>query len=243
VIESPVPAPPPRPRSMSIPGVAPVFTYVILTATCLVFLGQLTLGDTFTYYGLKVNALIRQGDYWRFLTPIFFHGGALHLFFNMYALYNIGRLIERPLGYGLFLMVYFFSGLAGVAASYLFTPANSLGASGAVFGLIGALAVFLYRNSRLLGSIGRSMLANVVFIIILNLSLSALPGIDIWGHVGGLVTGLAITWILGPVFQILQDPFTGQATVVNRNLLSRRLPLAFFLLLMLFLAALWWIAR
>jgi membrane associated rhomboid family serine protease len=243
VIEPRSPLPSPRPRALPVPGVRPVFTYVILAVTCLVFLGQSAFGDSFTEYGLKINELIRRGEYWRFLTPVFFHNGVLHLFFNMYALYNIGRLIERPLGYGLFLMVYFFSGVAGVAASYLFTPAPSLGASGAVFGLIGALAVFLYRHSRMFGALGRSMLYNVVFIIILNLSLSYLPGIDLWGHVGGLATGLAITWALGPVWRIEIDPFTGTPVPVNRNALSRQLPLAFLLLLGCFLAALWLIAR
>jgi membrane associated rhomboid family serine protease len=243
MIESPSAPPPPRPQAVPVPGVQPVFTYVILAVTCLVFLGQWTLGDSFTFYGLKINALIRQREYWRFLTPIFFHNGALHLFFNMYALYNIGRQIERPLGHALFLMIYFFSGVAGVAASFLFTPASSLGASGAVFGLIGALAVFLYRHSRLFGSIGRSMLYNVVFIIVLNLSLRTLPGIDIWGHIGGLAAGLAIAWALGPVWKIEIDPYTGTPLTVNNNPLSRHLAAAFLFLLALSLAALWWIAR
>ncbi len=243
MIDSPASSPLPRPRAVPVPGVRPVWTYVILAATCLIFLGQWILGDSFTFYGLKINTLIRQGEYWRFFTPIFFHTGALHLFFNMYALYNVGRQIERPLGYGLFLMIYFFSGVAGVVASFLFTPANSLGASGAIFGLIGALAVFLYRHSRLFGSIGRSMLYNVIFIIVLNLSLSTLPGIDIWGHIGGLVTGLALTWVLGPVWKIEIDPYTGNPMAVNHNPLSRHLPVAFLLLLLFSLAALWLVAR
>lgn len=243
MIESPAASPLPRPRAVPVPGVRPVWTYVILAVTSLIFLGQLALGDSFTYYGLKINDLIRQGEYWRFLTPIFFHGSALHLFFNMYALYNVGRQIERPLGYGLFLMVYFFSGVAGVAASFLFTPANSLGASGAIFGLIGALAVFLIRHSRLFGSIGRSMLYNVIFIIALNLYLSTLPGIDIWGHIGGLVTGFALTWLLAPVWKIEIDPYTGNPMAVNHNPLSRHLPVAFLFLLLFSIAALWLVAR
>jgi rhomboid protease GluP len=237
------PAPAVRPQAVPVPGVRPVWTYAILAATCLVFLGQWTLGDSFTYYGLKIDALIRQGETWRFVTPIFFHGGLIHLFFNMYALYNIGPRIERPLGYDLFLVVYLYSGVAGVAASFVMTPDNSLGASGAIFGLIGSLAVFLYRHSRLFGSIGRSMLYNVIFIIVINLAISNLPGIDIWGHIGGLAAGVLITWVLGPVYAIAVDPFTGIPTAVNTNSSLRRLPVILLCLLPLGLAALWLTAR
>jgi len=236
--------PPPRPRTVPIPGVQPVWTYAILAVTILVFLAQLIFRDPFTFYGLKINELILQGEYWRFVTPIFFHSGMLHVFFNMYALYNIGRQIERPLGHGLFLIVYFFSGVAGVFASFQFTPSASLGASGAVFGLIGALAVFLYRHRRLFGTVGRSMLYNVVFIIVFNLSLSLTPGIDIWGHIGGLVAGLILTWVLGPVWKIEIDPYTGNPVAVDHNPLSRRLPIAFLFLLLLYgLTALWLVVR
>jgi membrane associated rhomboid family serine protease len=234
---------PPRPRSIPIPGVRPIWTYVILAATTLVFLAQTILGDSFTYYGLKINELILQGEYWRLITPIFFHSGILHFFFNMYALYNIGPQIERSLGHRLFLMIYFFSGLFGVIASFRFSAAPSLGASGAIFGLIGALAVFLFRHSRLFGSVGRSMLYNVLFIIVLNLFISTLPSIDIWGHIGGLISGLVLTWVLGPIWIISVDPFTGNPVAIDRNPLSRRLPMAFFGLLLLTFTALWLLIR
>ncbi|MBN2085197.1 MAG: rhomboid family intramembrane serine protease [Anaerolineales bacterium] len=235
----------PRVRAIPAPGVTPVFTYVIMAVTILVYLGQLTFQDPFTIYGVKVNELIRRGEYWRFITPIFFHSptSPLHIFFNMYALFNVGKQIERPLGYARFLMIYFFSGIAGVFASFLFTPSYSLGASGAVFGLIGALAVFLYRHTRLLGPVGRSMLSNVVFIIVMNLAISFSPGIDLWGHVGGLAAGAALAWLLGPDWKLELDPYTGNPHAVDRHPLSRHLPLAFFLILAAYLAALWLIVR
>lgn len=243
MINTPDVSSPPRLRAVPIPGVRPVATYVILAVTTLVYLGQLVFKDPFTYYGVKVNELILQGEYWRFITPIFFHASPLHLFFNMYALYNVGRQIERPLGYARFLMIYFFSGIAGVFASFLFTPSYSLGASGAIFGLIGALAVFLYRHSRILGPIGRSMLYNVIFIIVLNLGISFSPGIDLWGHVGGLLSGLVLTWVIGPIWKLEIDPYTGYPVAVDHNPLSRRLPVVFFSILALYLAALWLLIR
>jgi rhomboid protease GluP len=208
-----------------------------------VYLGQMAFGDSFTAYGLKINELILQGEYWRFLTPIFFHANLLHLFFNMYALYNIGLQIERPLGYARFLMIYFFSGVAGVYLSFLLNPSPSLGASGAIFGLIGAMAVFLYRHRRILGPVGRSMLSNVIFIIVLNLAISLTPQIDLWGHVGGLASGAALAWLLGPQWDLELDPYTGNPFIVDRNRLSKRLPLAFFVTLTCYLAALWWMVR
>jgi rhomboid protease GluP len=233
-------ASPPRPRAIPLPGARPIYTYVIIAVTTLVFIGQLIFGDSFTFYGLKINDLIRQGEFWRFVTPIFFHANILHIFFNMYALYNIGLQIERPLGYSRFLMIYFFSGIAGVFASFLFTATPSLGASGAIFGLIGALAVFLYRHYRLFGVAGRNMLYNVVFIIIINLVISvSVPEIDLWGHVGGLVTGSALAWLLAPVWKIQVDPFTGNPIAVDHNPLSRRIPLAFLILLIACILTLW----
>ncbi|MGB7537816.1 MAG: rhomboid family intramembrane serine protease [Anaerolineales bacterium] len=243
MIPSPAMPAAPRARAVPVPGAKPVFTYVILAVTCLVYLGQVIFGDAFTFYGLKINQNILAGEYWRLITPIFFHASPLHIFFNMYALYNVGRQIEPPLGYARFLMIYFFSGIAGGFASFLFTPSYSLGASGAIFGLIGALAVFLYRHRRLLGSIGRSMLYNVIFIIVMNLVISFSPGIDLWGHIGGLTAGAALAWMLGPEWKLEIDPYTGNPYAVDRHPFSRRLPLAFFLILAIYLAALWLLVR
>jgi membrane associated rhomboid family serine protease len=233
----------PRVRAIPIPGAKPVVTYMILAVTGLVYLGQLALGDAFTFYGLKINQNILAGEYWRLITPIFFHANILHFFFNMYALYNIGLQIERPLGYARFLMIYLFSGIAGGIASYLFNPSPSLGASGAIFGLIGALAVFLFRHRRLLGPVGRSMFSNVIFIIVLNLAISLSPQIDLWGHLGGLTAGAALAWLLGPEWKLELDPITGNPFAVDHNSFSRRLPLAFFLILAFFLAGLWLVVR
>ncbi|MBN1438302.1 MAG: rhomboid family intramembrane serine protease [Anaerolineales bacterium] len=235
-------APPPM-RPPSVAGVRTVFTYGILAVTILVFVGQWGFGAAFTVYGLKINQLIRQGEYWRFVTPIFFHADPMHLFFNMYALYNIGTQIERLLGRVRFLMIYFFSGIAGVAASFLFNPAPSLGASGAIFGLIGALAVFLYRNTKILGPVGRSMLTNVLVVIGMNLAISFHPQIDLWGHLGGLLAGAGLTWVLGQRLTLDFDLYTGSPVVVDRNPLSRRLPAAFIILALGFLAALWLLVR
>jgi rhomboid protease GluP len=237
-------APPPRVRAVPIPAVRPFWTYVLMAANILVFLGQTVLGDSFTFYGLKINSYILAGEYWRLVTPMFFHANLLHIFFNMYALYIIGQQIEPQLGYARFLMVYFFSGVAGFYASFLFNPsAASLGASGAIFGLIGALAIFLYRHRKMLGRMGRAMLSNVLIIIVLNLVLSLTPGIDLSGHLGGLVSGSVLAWVLVPRWNLVFDPFTGSVSPVDRNPLSRRPGIAFLTLLAVYAAALWLLVR
>lgn len=207
-------------------------TYALLLAIGLVFVGQVLTApragdfDPFLAFGAKVNELIAQGQLWRLVTPIFLHGSLLHFFFNAYALYVLGREMEAAYGAARFLLLFFFAGMAGVVASMIFSPFPSVGASGAIFGLIGAEAVLLYRNRRLLGEQARAGLMNIVLIAALNLFIGLSPGtrIDNWGHLGGLLGGLAIAWVIGPVwgFQALEayTLFETPVTLVDRNALS-----------------------
>jgi hypothetical protein len=87
------------------------------------------------------------------------------------------------------------------------------------------------------------MLYNVIFIIVLNLAISLTPPIDLWGHVGGLAAGIGLAWILGPHWELVLDPYSGNPFVTDRSRLSKRLPLAFLLILGGYLAALWWMVR
>ena len=100
-------------------------------------------------------------------------------------------------------LLYLLGAFAGNVMSFLFSDAYSLGASTAIFGLIGAEAVFLYRNRKLLAGQFRSAIGNVLFIIAINLFLvGSLPGIDNWGHIGGLLGGLMFTWFASPLWEI-----------------------------------------
>lgn len=207
-------------------------TYALLAAIGLVFAGQVLTApragdfDPFLAFGAKVNELIAQGQLWRLVTPIFLHGSLLHFFFNAYALYVLGREMEAAYGATRFLLLFFFAGMAGVVASMIFSPFPSVGASGAIFGLIGAEAVLLYRNRRLLGDRARAGLMNIALIAALNLFIGLSPGsrIDNWGHLGGLVGGLAMAWVIGPVwsFQALEayTIFEMPVTLVDRNMLT-----------------------
>ena len=206
----PQPAAPPPDRRWS--GAEPVrkqppVTLTLLAITVGVFILQLasemTLGvDYPAVMGMKVNNLIVSGDLWRLITPMFLHGSILHLGFNMYALYIIGPGLERYYGWQRYLALYILAGFAGNVVSFLFSAAPSLGSSTAIFGLIGAQGVFFYRNRQIFGAPAQRALMNILMIAAVNLVIGMSPGIDNWGHIGGLIGGTLFAWFAGPLFRL-----------------------------------------
>lgn len=187
--------------------VTPFVGYVLLAVTILVYLLQMgtkvLLGyDLPALLGMKINELILSGQVWRLVTPIFLHGSLLHIAFNMYALVIIGLPLERRFGHVRFLLLYVAGAFAGNVFSFLLTENPSLGASTAIFGLLGAEAVFLYRNRELFGGQARTALTNILQVAVINLLIGLSPGIDNWGHVGGLFGGLLFTWFGGPLLRM-----------------------------------------
>ena len=157
------------------------------------------------FYGAKDNEGIKlRGEYYRFLTSMFLHGGLLHIGFNAWALYALGPESERIYGTARFLALYFIAGLAGGVASYTLSANPSVGASGAIFGLIGALAVFYYLSRELLGSTARQQLGSLITVIMINLFIGFSSGglIDNFAHLGGLAGGALIGWLLAPRFTV-----------------------------------------
>jgi len=209
----PQPAPPPSGTvSVSIPAISPRVTYTILGVTIAVFLLQLlskfVFGDDLLIkWGAKSTEHIRDGELWRFLTPMLLHDSTygrlpLHIGFNMYALYIFGVSLERRFGHGRFLLLYILSGFAGTVFSFLLSRADSIGASGAIFGLIGAEGIFLYQNRKLFGNQVKRAINNVIFVVAVNLFLGLSPGIDNWAHIGGLMGGLIFAGFAGPHWEV-----------------------------------------
>lgn len=204
--EAPHP-PQPQPVPVSLPASSPRVTYAILGVTVAVYLIQLLTQfiyghDLAVELGAKANDAIRAGQLWRFFTPMLLHGSILHIGFNMYALYIFGIGLERRYGHGRFLLLYILSGFAGAVFSFLFSSAYSIGASGAIFGLVSAEGIFLIKNRKLFGTRARGALNNVIFVVAINLFLGLQPGIDNWGHVGGLMGGLIFAWFAGPHWEV-----------------------------------------
>ncbi|HZJ58285.1 MAG TPA: rhomboid family intramembrane serine protease [Clostridia bacterium] len=144
-------------------------------------------GRQLLFFGAKVNVLVAQGEYWRLFTAMFLHIGLLHLFFNSYALYIYGPAVEKLFGKLKFILVYIISGLVGSLLSYLFSPNDAAGASGAIFGLMGSLLYFRKEKRSLFQRVFGPGLLMVIGINLLYGFIQ--PGIDNWGHIGGLLGG------------------------------------------------------
>jgi rhomboid protease GluP len=196
----------------------PTVTYVLMAVTIVIyglqFLSEKLLGTGYDlpfFYGGKINEFILQGQVWRLITPALLHGSIIHLAFNMYALFIIGPSLERFYGHKRFFLLYLIGAYAGNVLSFLLSANPSLGASTAVFGLVAAEAVFIYRNKKMYGSKARSMLINLMLIIAVNLFLGLSPNssIDNWGHLGGLVGGLIFSWFAVPFFALQTNELGG----------------------------------
>ena len=188
-----------RARSYTSVGTDFIVTKVLIGLNVLVFLAQVVQSGSFTqpfseifFRGALAAPPIAQGDQWyRLVTSAFLHGSVLHIFFNMLMLWWFGRPLEHLLGRGRFLAIYVISILAGSAGALLINPTTfTVGASGAVFGILGAGLVLERNNINVFGG-------SALIIVILNLALSfTLNSVSIGGHVGGLVGGALCILVL-----------------------------------------------
>lgn len=175
----------------------PIITTILVVANILIYVLSILFGqyeevvNSFCVYG----PLIRLGEYYRLITGIFLHGNILHLLFNCYALWIIGSQIESFMGKWKYLIIYLFSGLMGSLFSITFSNYASIGASGAIFGLLGSMLYFGYHYRVYLGNVIKSQ---IIPLIILNLVFGfMLSGVDNFAHIGGLLGGVLITVALG----------------------------------------------
>ena len=176
----------------------PTVTYAIIAINIIVYIIPLLYGQSeamvaqFCVHGPS----IRYGHYYRLFTGMFLHGSIFHLIFNSYALYVIGSQIESFLGKFKFLIIYLTGGLMGSLFSITFNGnAASIGASGAIFGLMGALVYFGYHYRVYLGNVIKSQ---IIPLIVFNLVLGfVMPGVDNSAHIGGLIGGTLATISLG----------------------------------------------
>ena len=157
--------------------------------------------DPFNLYrwGAKFGPAIQAGDWYRLFLPIVLHSGFLHVAANTFALVLIGPRLEREVGWFAFLAIYLVSGVCGIAASYLVSPVLSVGASGAVFGIVGAYGSYLIRNRKEFGTSVNPLIINLAIVLGINILFGMLvPRIDQGAHVGGLIAGVAMGWVLCP---------------------------------------------
>ena len=180
----------------------PIVTYIIMAICIVLFImmevlsGGSTNSLTLLKYGANLDVLVKEGEYYRLFTCMFLHIGIMHLACNMYSLYVVGREVESLFGKIKYIIIYVLSGIFGSIMSIAFTHNTiSAGASGAIFGLLGALLYFGIHYRTYLGdAIKRSLIP----IIVINLLIGFFSeGIDLAAHIGGLVGGVLVAMMVG----------------------------------------------
>lgn len=178
----------------------PIITYILITLCVIMFVISGYGYDTelLLLFGANYGPLVKSGEIYRLVACMFLHAGFIHIGLNMYSLYVVGPRVEDFFGKWKYLLIYFMS---GISASLLSIGLNgdvvSVGASGAIFGLFGALVYFGYSYR---GYIGTMIRSQIVPIVIYNLLMGFfIPGIDMWGHIGGLIGGILTANMLGTI--------------------------------------------
>lgn len=176
----------------------PVITYILIVLNLMVFLYGVLHGndELINMFGNNYE-LVQNGEFYRLFTCMFVHADILHILFNMIALYSIGPVVERYYGKSKFLLIYLVSGLLGSIFSGVFMTADSIsiGASGAIFGLLGSICYFTYYYRATLQGILRG---SIMPVIIINLVIGFLStSIDLSAHIGGLIGGILISMAIG----------------------------------------------
>lgn len=204
-----------------IPKHKPVLTNVLITFISLMFLVEIFFNALYSdqaiiLLGAKWNEGITNGEYWRFITCTFLHGNLFHLFLNIAAIYIFGTEVESIYGTFRFLLIYLITGWGASLASYAFSPGVAIGASGAVFGIIGALVIFFFRQ-REKATGAKLRYKSMYTLVIINLVLGFLiPRIDNSAHIGGLITGILLTWFIAPEYKIEKDDLSNKSYVIQK---------------------------
>lgn len=175
----------------------PTITYALICINVVMFLICNLYNESIVDIFANSRFFVKQGEYYRLFTCMFLHVDVFHILFNMYALYVLGPQVERYYGKVRFLLIYIISGLLGSLFSCVFMndASFSIGASGAIFGLLGSIVYFTYYYRATIQGFMRSPAVSVV---LLNLALGFLiPNVDISAHIGGLIGGLLIAMGIG----------------------------------------------
>ena len=177
-------------------------TYILIGLNVLVFLIELGGIMPLSGWGCLVPIrILSYGEWWRLLATGFLHAGVMHIASNLYALYIIGPQVERLFRARRFIWIYFASLLGGSTLVTLFSPLNrpTVGASGAILGLMGALLVYLWQYRDLLSN-ARNSVSRLASVVLLNLVIGLVPGVSLWGHLGGFLAGAMAAWAVLPQY-------------------------------------------
>jgi len=180
-------------------AVKPTVTNALIAINVLAYLATLLRPELQSLF-MKINSRVAYGETYRLITGTFLHGSPQHLFFNLYSLYQVGPLVERAFGAERFGMSYVAAGTIANAITFLLGKSPySVGASGSIFGMIGALAVHFYRNKNILGVRAEAGLESIKRTVAMNLLYGfSMSGIDNTAHLFGLLSGSLVSYLFGP---------------------------------------------
>ncbi len=219
--------------ALPIPQHRVIATYLILAAIVAMFIVTVVLdkrgqglgfsgqfsGQTLLDLGALYTPAIRAGEWWRLITVMFLHANLIHILLNGINLYALGKQLEGIFGPVRYTVIFFLSGLSGSILSFgLHDITLAVGASGAIFGLIGALIGYFLRQRAQFGTFGRRYLQSLLGTVVINFALLFLiPGIDNIAHFGGLVGGFVLGYLLSPLYTFSQRPPHGQLVITQRD--------------------------
>lgn len=228
----------------------PLITYILMGVNIGIFTLAFLLNAqeiAVRWGGIYAPDIVDANQYYRLISAMFIHGGLAHLFFNMLSLYFIGRNVEQLYGGSSFLVIYLVGGLIGSAVSFAFGNFDriSVGSSGAVFAIFAARLAFFYRYRKRLSNYGREQVQSDIFLLLINLFVGfSSSNIDNWGHLGGLMGGATLSWVLMPIIMIthVQATPTPRFTVEYQQPTQNRLPATVGGLLLMMLIVLYRLA-
>ncbi len=218
---------------------------IVLTWALAELAGGSADSATLIAFGAMEAGAVAAGDYWRLFTAIFLHAGLWHLGLNCVSLFILGTQAEKVFGHARFAALYLLSGLGASALSYALNlsrleNAVGVGASGAIFGLLGGLAAFFLINRDKLGAMGRSSLTALLILAGINLAFGlAVPGIDNYAHAGGFASGALIGLAFAPGYRLERDAFGRIGRLYDANSFVRRLWVLPLAALAIFAGTLW----
>lgn len=219
---------------LPLPLARPRWTWLFLVANVAIFFAMEAAGGStrtavLVAFGANYAPFVAKGEYWRLLTANFLHIGVMHLAVNSYTLYVLGQEVEALFAHARFVVIYLLTGVSGAVFSFMMTQGLSAGASTALFGLFGALVAYFFRQRSILGTLGRQRLVSLGLTLSINVMIGLGPGsrIDNWGHLGGLIGGLALGWALCPRYTVVERPVVGPAglqpaSLVDTNSLGKQ---------------------
>jgi rhomboid protease GluP len=221
-------APPPRTRRVAgnngarrnplQVAIKPSVTNALIAINILAYLATLLRPELQTMF-MKINSRVAYGETYRLITGTFLHGSPQHLFFNLYSLYQVGPLVERAFGAERFGMSYVAAGALANTMTFLMGKSPySVGASGSIFGMIGALAVHFYRNKNILGVRAEAGLESIKRTVAMNLLYGfSMSGIDNTAHLFGLLSGSLVSYLFGPRLFVVSG---SRLRIIDRPLIN-----------------------